>query len=123
MPLPYFKLTAGFSLLEVLVATLMLCIGLLGFARIEILALHNSETAYFQSITAIQLNTMADYIRACNTTVHPTTCVLNTFSSWKKKNKILLPHAKSNLSQVGNNYLFSIYWQSQIASATTTITL
>lgn len=50
----------GFSLLEVLIAMLILSIGLLGFARAQIISLHHNEAAYQQTLAEIQNNSLAE---------------------------------------------------------------
>jgi len=55
---------SGFTLLEILVAIVVLSIGLLGLAAIQVNSLNNNQTAYFRSIASQQAYDMADRMRA-----------------------------------------------------------
>jgi type IV pilus assembly protein PilV len=54
----------GFTLLEVLVAIVILSIGLLGLAGLQAVSLNNNQIAYYRSIASQQAYDMADRIRA-----------------------------------------------------------
>lgn len=55
---------SGFTLLEILVAIVVLSIGLLGLAGLQAVSLNNNQTAYYRSIATQQAYDMADRIRA-----------------------------------------------------------
>ncbi|OYY93085.1 MAG: type IV pilus modification protein PilV [Hydrogenophilales bacterium 28-61-23] len=57
-------LQTGFSLLEVLVAMVVLSIGLLGLAALQAVSLNNNQIAYYRSIASQQAYDMADRMRA-----------------------------------------------------------
>jgi type IV pilus assembly protein PilV len=50
---------AGFTLLEVMVAVLLLTIGIFGFAKMQALAVSSTQTASSRSIVAMQANSLA----------------------------------------------------------------
>lgn len=54
----------GFTLLEILVAIVVLSIGLLGLAGLQAASLNNNQTAYYRSIASQQAYDMADRMRA-----------------------------------------------------------
>lgn len=54
----------GFSLIEALVALLVISIGLLGVAGLQALAVNNTHTASLRSIAAIEAANMAAYMGA-----------------------------------------------------------
>lgn len=56
--------SAGFTLLEVMVALLVFSIGLLGLAGLQASSLQNNKTADLRSIAIIEAHDMADRIRA-----------------------------------------------------------
>lgn len=58
------KSQAGFTLLEILVAIVVLSIGLLGLAGIQVVSLNNNQVAYYRSIASQQAYDMADRMRA-----------------------------------------------------------
>jgi len=49
----------GFTLLEVMVAVLLLTIGIFGFAKMQALAISSTQTASSRSIVAMQANSLA----------------------------------------------------------------
>lgn len=55
---------AGFTLIEVLVATLVLTVGLLGLAGLQVTNLVNNRSAYNRSQTTIVAYDLADRMRA-----------------------------------------------------------
>ena len=54
----------GFTLLEILVAIVVLSIGLLGLAGLQAVSLNNNQIAYYRAIASQQAYDMADRIRA-----------------------------------------------------------
>lgn len=58
------KTQYGFTLLEVLVAIVVLSLGLLGLAGLQASSLRNNQTAYYRGIATQQAYDMADRIRA-----------------------------------------------------------
>jgi len=54
----------GFTLLEILVAIVVLSIGLLGLAGLQVASLGNNQVAYYRGIASQQTYDMADRIRA-----------------------------------------------------------
>ncbi len=55
---------SGFTLIEVLVALVILSIGLLGLAGLQVSGLRGSSSAYMKSAAMIYANDMVDRIRA-----------------------------------------------------------
>ncbi len=55
---------AGFTLIEILVAVLILAVGLLGFAALQISAVSAGQESYFRSQALIVAESLADRIRA-----------------------------------------------------------
>ena len=64
MPINTAKNTAGFTLLEVMIAMVIFSIGLLGLAGIQAVALKNNHSAYTRTVTMQLAYNMADVIRA-----------------------------------------------------------
>lgn len=101
----------GFTLLEVLIALLILSIGLLGFARAQLISLRHNETAYQQSTADIQNSSLAERIRACDANYSPA-CVGQQINTWQSENKTLLPQTKSDVVWNGDRYTITLKWQS-----------
>lgn len=54
----------GFSLIEVLVTVVVMSVGLLGIAGIQLTSLKNNDSAYIRSKSAIYAYNLIDYMRA-----------------------------------------------------------
>ncbi len=54
----------GFTLIEVLIAVLVLSIGLLGLASLQMNALRNNQNSYYRTVATILASDFADRIRA-----------------------------------------------------------
>ncbi|MBN8761285.1 MAG: type IV pilus modification protein PilV [Thiobacillus sp.] len=55
---------SGFTMIEVLVAIVVLSLGLLGLAGLQAASLRNNQTAYYRGIATQQAYDMADRLRA-----------------------------------------------------------
>ena len=54
----------GFSLVEVMVAVVVICVGLLGIAKMQALALSNSNTSRLRSLAALEAASLAATMHA-----------------------------------------------------------
>lgn len=54
----------GFSLVEVMVALIIICVGLLGIAKLEALMLSSSGTSRLRALVALQAASLADTMHA-----------------------------------------------------------
>lgn len=64
MPLNKLQKSAGFTLIEVLVAMLVFAIGMLGLAALQIRALQDNQDAYLYTQAVFQAYDLSDRIRA-----------------------------------------------------------
>ncbi|CAH1903696.1 Type IV pilus assembly protein PilV [Candidatus Nitrotoga sp. HW29] len=62
--MPLTKTQSGFTLLEILVAIVVLSLGLLGLAGLQAASLNNNQTAYYRGIATQQAYDIADRLRA-----------------------------------------------------------
>lgn len=63
-PAPTHSPQTGFSLLEVLIAVVILSVGLLGLAGLQLSALRNNQSAMERSTAVLQVYSIADVMRA-----------------------------------------------------------
>lgn len=62
--MPLTKTQSGFTLLEILVAIVVLSLGLIGLAGLQAASLSNNQTAYYRGIATQQAYDIADRLRA-----------------------------------------------------------
>lgn len=79
----------GFSLIEVLVTLIILSLGLLSIAGIEIVALRNTQQAYLRSVATTQIAAMLERLRANQSDIARN----NEYQRWNVANQRLLPQA------------------------------
>ena len=83
----------GFSLVEVLVATFVLTIGILGFVELQIATLYNNHQAYLHSIADNQLQNLIERLRVSQLSeISP-----SELASWKSETSLLLANANVEL--------------------------
>jgi type IV pilus assembly protein PilV len=135
----------GFTMLEVLVAVLIIAIGLLGLAGLQAVGLRNSQTAYLRTIATQQAYDISDRIRAnlagvaagnydaIDSTLAPNPapdCEANTCSSaqlaqmdhaqWATNLGALLPGGGGAVDAQGNSvFRVTVYWTEQDMNGTT----
>ena len=125
----------GFTLIEVLVTVIVLAIGLLGLAGLQLTALKYNHSAYMRSQATILTNDITDRMRANRTVataggynialgVVPaaTSCegvgqncsnadmATADLSEWKQQLAGLLPSGDGSIAQVGSTFTITIQW-------------
>lgn len=137
---PIFGAQQGFTLLEILVAIVVLSIGLLGLAGLQAVSLNNNQIAYFRAIATQQANDMADRIRAnsagvlagkyddLDTTIpSDPNCVANVctatqmatadHSQWNTNNQRLLPSGTGTVaSGAGGTFVITVSWNERTSA-------
>jgi type IV pilus assembly protein PilV len=124
---------SGFTLVEVLIAMLLLAGGLLGMAALQANSLASNQTAFNRSIATTFAHDLADRMRANSSAlatyvaVAPTAAVANgdctittgcspvqmaqnDLFEWNQYLQISLPNAQSSVSLAGTIYTISITW-------------
>ncbi|HWQ94221.1 MAG TPA: type IV pilus modification protein PilV, partial [Gammaproteobacteria bacterium] len=134
----------GFSLLEVLVALLVLSVGLLGLAGLSAKGMNSNQSAYYLSQAMVQAYDMADRMRAnragfaagsydsisgtgsdpgCISTGCSTTSQIAQYDAnrWNTANANLLPSGRGTVAvQAGNIRIITVMWDDQRTGATGT---
>lgn len=121
------KSQSGFSMIEVLVAILILSFGLLGLAALQAVGVKNSHSAYYRNQATIMAHEIIDRIRAnpglanANVTSYATpltnvaptgVAIANTdLSEWITHIAATLPVGKGSVTVAGtNNVTVVIQW-------------
>lgn len=95
----------GVSLLEVLIAVVVLSIGLIGMAGLQMSALRNNQSAFDRSIAILHINSAADILRAdinavrTGPAVPTSTFIDNALKAWQERLAAQLPGAVGSIDQ------------------------
>lgn len=137
------KNQSGFTLLEVMVAIVVLSLGLLGLAGLQAATLRNNQIAYYRAIAVQQTFDMADRIRANQAGVAAGAynaldasipadpdCVANTctaaqmgvadHSQWNNNNARMLPGASGTVASAADgSFVITISWNENTEAGST----
>ncbi len=128
--LPPLRRASGFTLIEILVALLVLAIGLLGIAAMQLRGLQYSHDAYLRSQISVLAYDMADRMRLNRTaaasyagtytvpTTAPTGCAMATVSAandltcWRRQVYDAMPPGSTAdiVAEVGGEYTVDLAW-------------
>lgn len=128
----------GFSLLEVLVSVVVLSIGLLGVAALQISAVRYNTSAQLRSIAISQMSAIIDRLEANSTGLVAgyynnvsglgskpscTTCTSSQIAAqdiyqWNYANSILLPSGQGTIQRNGTLLRITIRWDNDRSGAT-----
>lgn len=126
----------GITIIEVLVAMLILAVGLLGMASLQVRAVSDTTNASFRSIAIFYANDMADRIRAnpageqgnlynsvagnaeksnCKTTTGCNFTDMAAHDKWEWLQAIgnALPGGTGTLSKSGDEYTVTVSWNTR----------
>lgn len=81
----------GFTLIEVLISLLIVSLGLLGIAGLEITALRNTQESYWQSVATVQMASILERLRVNHSAFNER----QECERWSLQNQFLLPKNKS----------------------------
>ena len=101
------KKSRGFSLLEVLIALIILSIALLGFVKAQAIAQHENQIAYWQSTATMQLNNLAEHMLACN---FDQTCWQPFISEWQRSIQKFFPQVETYIKENSLVWQLSLNW-------------
>jgi len=130
----------GFSLIEVLVSTVILAVGLLGIAALQSSAIKYNHSALLRSIAISQAGDMIDRMQAnpagvnsgaynsvsgtgtmpsCTTCTNAQIAQRDIFQ-WNTANAALLPSGRGIITANGNKLTMTILWDNDRSGATGT---
>lgn len=97
----------GFSLIEVMVATAIITVSLLGFAQAQLLALHASEEAYLINLADLKSQELAENFMICGSQ----SCWQQVLILWKKEIQESFPKGMGQISKLNlSTYQSKIQW-------------
>lgn len=99
-------MSAGFSLIEVLISLIILAFILLGFDALQIHALRENQRAYFITVATNQLFSLAEQLRESDNSTDVTSIV----TEWNNQNKEVLPEGRGIISGNFPDYWITIFW-------------
>jgi prepilin-type N-terminal cleavage/methylation domain-containing protein len=97
----------GFSLLEVMLALLILSIGLSGIAGMHISSIRYAEEAYHQSLATTRLSSMLDRLRTNRSTFSRERELLR----WNELNKQIMPEGEGSYICEQDHCSVTINWK------------
>lgn len=108
---------SGFTMIEVLVAVIVLSVGLLGLAGLQATGLRNNHSATLRSIASLQAYDIADRMRA-----NQGPLAAADLAAWNADNASLLPSGSGTvaLSAAGPPLIYTVtlLWTDQSLPAT-----
>ena len=128
----------GSSLIEILVTTLILSIGLLGLAALQANSLRFNQDAYFRSVATSQTDIMVDRMHAnlagvsnglydnisgigsnpgCSTCTSAEVAQRDAFE-WNSQNNTLLPSGQGTVTVAGDVHTITLRWDGRRTGAT-----
>jgi len=130
---PDCRLARGYSLLEVLIALVVLSIGLLGLAGLQHLSLQRNQSAYHRTVATLLAYDIADRMRANRVALSsyvlsppassasapqdcesaactPAQLAAFDLSRWLSEMGARLPAAKGEITQNGNEFTIKVLW-------------
>lgn len=132
----------GFSMMEILITMVVLSIGLLGLAGLQVSGLQNNQSSYYRTVAMQQAYNISDRIRAnpagesagdydsisgvgTNPGCISTGCTPAQMSQydqyeWNTDNANLLPTGKGTVTRSGNLFTVTVMWDDQRTGATGT---
>jgi type IV pilus assembly protein PilV len=136
--MPLNRHQSGFTLLEVLVAIVVLSLGLLGLAGLQAATLRNNQIAYYRAIAVQQTYDMADRIRAnqagvatyalgvavdngcVSSSCNPAQMAQTDIFQWNNNNARMLPAGSGTVaSAAGGSFVITISWNENTEAGST----
>jgi len=127
------RINYGFSLIEVLISVVVLAVGLLGIAALQVNAIRFNHSAQLRAVAIAQVGSMIDRMRANHAGVEsgqynnisgiptlPGCSICNTSETalvdanqWNTMNALLLPAGQGTVVGNGNQYTITVRWDNE----------
>ncbi len=105
----------GFAFLEVLLALVIICSGLLGILTMQMATLHHSREAYLQSVATVQVSNFMERLR-----VNESAAARNQeLDAWNQCNAQLLPKGEGSFQCIAKNCSVQLHWVLEKAQSLT----
>lgn len=91
------SLQQGFSLIEVMVAAVILSVSLLGFAQAHLDALHASEQANLINLADLKNQELAESFMICGSQAF---CLQQALTQWRKETQEIFPKGIGQVSKL-----------------------
>lgn len=104
------KYSKAFSLIEILISWLILCVILLGLLRYEIDILRMSTSAYLQTVAVIQVQSMLERLRANA----GASFRMREQSLWNLQNAQLLPKGMGDVQCQNEICQINLHWNKRV---------
>jgi len=103
---------SGFTFIEVLVATFLLSIGLLGLSIMHFTTMHDALAADFLSTANYQIVNISERLNSIDSD-HDLSAIIQ---QWNYENSITLPAGTGTVTGKFPNYVATIFWGNKIKS-------
>jgi len=117
------KTQRGTTLVETLVALVVLSVGLLGIAALQMTSLRNNRGAHFRSQAQVMAYDITDrmranrvaaelnaYVIAMGATPSATGLALTDLQDWKETLRVTLPGGDGSIVEDGDMFVITIRW-------------
>lgn len=111
MRLPSLKKKAGFSLIEVMVALVVLSISLLGVAALQIKSLQSTHAAYQRTVASVIAQDASErlWMALAKGAINTSTIQTAWLDTWQASN-VTLPGLQGSIVRNGNVYTVTVTW-------------
>ena len=114
---------SGFSLIEVLIAIVILAVGLLGIAGLQVIGLQSNHSSYMRTQASFQIATIFDRMRAnrtqalndaydvsLGTTPSGTSLADQDLAAWKNELSVLFPSGDGSVACDAGVCTVTVQW-------------
>ena len=109
---------SGFSLIEVMITMLVMAIGLLGLAALQLKSVQFSQASLQQSLAAMQATDMAERLWSNLCVLPDAAATAELIEQWQAEHALAMPQWKGQVTRHdAKNYTIQVSWQDPKAPA------